>query len=117
MEEGCGRSAWDGYTVCYLGSRLCTTFCRLVQPGKRYHIHAFAFSSGLEVTVPPPVSPGVPDAYDVDLDAEGENDLLDILPFGKIDVFSGFRTDFTVICDKGVKFYVEAPTKLLVSSS
>lgn len=53
-------------------------------------------------------SPAGVNAYDVYLDAEGDWDLLDVLPSGEIDIHSSLLAEFTALRDKCVEHSVEA---------
>lgn len=64
----------------------------------------------LSFCCPPPVSSGVPDVHDVDLDTEGKWDLSDVLHLGEVDARPNLRTDFTLFRDKGIDYSIEAPT-------
>lgn len=64
-----------------------------------------------EVVDPPYVLPSVPDAYNVELDAEGESDLPDILASREFHVRLNLYTESTVIHDKCVEYSVESLMK------
>lgn len=64
----------------------------------------------IEVSDPPYVLYNVPVVNEVELDAEGEWELLNIPPPGEIDVPSSLPADFSIIRDKGVECSIEAPT-------
>lgn len=55
--------------------------------------------------------PAVVDGYNVDLDAKGDWDLLDVLRYGEIDISSCLGAELTGISDIGVETSVEFQTK------
>lgn len=61
----------------------------------------------LKAVDPFPISSSVLDDYVVDLNAEGERDLLDRPPSGEIAVRSSLRADFAMICDICVEYSAE----------
>lgn len=63
----------------------------------------------IEVSDTPSILMAVTDAYDVDVDADGDWKLSDVPPSGEINIRSSLHVDSTVIRDKCVRYLVEAP--------
>lgn len=51
----------------------------------------------------------VVDVFDLDLDANGNQDSSDVLPYGESEVRSSLLADYTVIGNKFVKQFIEVP--------
>lgn len=64
----------------------------------------------LEDSDPRPVSPSITDAYDVDVDPEGECNSSDIPPSNKIDVHLSLWAGFSIIRDKCIEYSAEVQT-------
>lgn len=62
------------------------------------------------VADPPTSSLGEPDPYNVEIDDEGQRDLLDMAHGGKIDVRSGFSADVASIRNKCNEYSIEMYT-------
>lgn len=77
-----------------------------MQTGERYHMCPL---SQVDPTKPPPVSSSVTDVHNIELNAEGNWDLSDILPSSDIDIFSSLLSDFTLPRDKRIAYLVDAP--------
>lgn len=66
--------------------------------------------AGTEVRDPPPILQGAVDAYNVDLNGEGERDFSDIPKSGEICAWSSLQVDFAVIRDKCNKYSIDTPS-------